>query len=72
MNNKYYVVIIQNDNTQAVYAYTDFDAALALYHTELAYRGEGRNKTICTILNSIGHEMKTEIWERPVDAGEEE
>ena len=68
---RYYVVIIQNDSTQAVYAYTDFDAALALYHTELAYRGDGRNKTICTILNGVGHEMKTEIWERKVEDTEE-
>lgn len=69
MDEKYYVVIIQNDDTQAVYTYTDLDAALAVFHSELAYRGEGRNKTICTILNNLGHQMKTEMWARPVDEG---
>lgn len=68
----YYLVIIQNDSTQAIYAYPSFDAALAAYHTELAYRGEGRNKTVCVILNSIGGEVKGEYWERKLEENEGE
>lgn len=61
----FYLVIMQNDETQAVFRYGTLDAALAAFHTELAYRGEGRNKTVCTILNRIGEAIKRECWERP-------
>ena len=67
----YYLVIIQNDTTQAVYSYETLDAAISMFHTELAYRGDGRNKTVCVILNKNGELMKRETWERPVSSEEE-
>lgn len=67
----YYLVIIQNDTTQAVYSYETLDAAISMFHTELAYRGDGRNKTVCVILNKKGELVKRETWEKPTN-GEEE
>lgn len=63
----YYLVIIQNDTTQAVYSYETLDAAISMFHTELAYRGDGRNRTVCVILNKNGELVKREFWERPVE-----
>lgn len=63
----YYLVIIQNDTTQAVYSYETVDAAMSMFHTELAYRGDGRNRTVCVILNKNGELVKREFWERPVE-----
>jgi hypothetical protein len=48
----YYTVIIQNDNTQAIFAYATLNEAKAKYHSELAYRAEGRTSTKCAILTS--------------------
>lgn len=58
----YYLVIIQNQNTQAVYVYESLDTALSVFHSELAYRGEGRNSTTCVIINAIGETIKTDHW----------
>lgn len=60
----FYLVIMQNDTTQTVYSYTTLDDALAAFHNELAYRAEGRNKTVCVILNSVGDLIKKEYWKR--------
>lgn len=60
----YYVIIIQNADTQAVYAYESLDTALSVFHSELAYRGEGRNSTTCVIINAIGETLKTDHWEK--------
>lgn len=59
----FYLVIIQNDASRAVYKYDTLDAALAQFHNELAYRAEGRIKTVCVILNNIGELVKREDWE---------
>ena len=61
----FYLVTMQNGETQIVYAYQSLDEAVAAFHSELAYRGEGRNKTVCVILNSIGELVKREYWVRP-------
>ena len=61
----FYLVIMQNDTTQVVYSYETLDAALSAFHGELAYRGEGRDKTVCVILSSIGELIKREYWTRP-------
>lgn len=63
----FYLVIMQNDTTQVVYSYETLDAALSAFHGELAYRGEGRDKTVCCILSSIGELIKREYWTRPVN-----
>ena len=64
---KYYLVIVQNDESQAVYAYDNVDAALAALHSELAYRGDGRNSTLCIIFNAYGAVIKNERWERVIE-----
>lgn len=46
----YYTIIIQNDNTQAIFAYATLNEAKAKYHSELAYRAESRTSTKCAIL----------------------
>ena len=58
----YYLAIVQNGTTQALYAYSSYDAALAAYHSELAYRAEGRTSTLCVILDMYGNTMKQEYW----------
>lgn len=60
----YYLVIIQNDDTCAIYKYTDYDEALAVMYSELAYRGEGREQTLCFILKGDGSIPKEEYWKK--------
>lgn len=59
---KYYLVIVQNDSAQAIYVYDGIDAALAAYHSELAYRAESRVKTLCVIIDSFGNTIRKECW----------
>ena len=61
---KFYLVIIQNDSTQAVFSYDSYDSAMAKFHTELAYRGEGRNSTVCVLLNRAGELVRRDEWIR--------
>ena len=74
MNNKYYLAIVQNDTIAALYAKDSYEDALALYHTELAYRAEGRTSTKCAILNSDLEVVKREsyIAQTPVTESEGE
>lgn len=60
----YYVVIIQNNSSQAVFPYNSYDDALAMFHTELAYRAETRTSTCCVILDYQGNMHKTEYWQK--------
>ena len=48
----YYLVIVQNESIPAIYSYQSEAEALAAFHTELAYRAEGRTSTKCSILDS--------------------
>lgn len=59
---KYYLVIIQNGNTQAIYEKANYDAALSAFHSELAYRAEGRTSTMCMIIDGNGNVYKREMW----------
>ena len=68
----YYLAIIQNESTCAIFKYDDLDAALAAFHNELAYRGEGRNSTLCVILDKIGGTIKREKWERAINPEQQE
>lgn len=61
---KWYVVIIQNNSTQAVYPYDSYDAALSAFHNELAYRGDGRTSTVCVILDEQGNTHAKEYWKK--------
>ena len=68
----YYVAVIQNNNTPALFAYNTESEALAAYHTELAYRAEGRTSTVCAILNSTLQVLRNEIWEAEPTVFEQE
>lgn len=57
------LVKLQNDSTTVVFAYENQSDALAAFHTELAYRGDGRTSTMCAILNRAGEVLKRERWE---------
>lgn len=61
----YYLIIIQNDDTQAIYRYNSLDAVMAAYHTELAYRAEGRTSTKCAILDSDMCVVRSEVFTAP-------
>ena len=61
---KYYLAIVQNDSSAAIYSYTNLDEALAAFHSELAYYAEGRDKTLCIIFDSDGGRIRTETWTR--------
>ena len=53
----------QNESTNALYSYSDKDAALTASHTELAYRVEGRTSTRGVICDEYGNTVKKEIGE---------
>lgn len=61
----FYLAIVQNDTTNALYSYSTYEGALARFHTELAYRAEGRTQTVCTILNSNGEVLRNEVYTAP-------
>lgn len=64
----FYLLVVQNESTPAIYAYNSHDAALAAFHTEMAYRHEDRHSTKCMILNSNLGTLETEIYvAQPVD-----
>lgn len=58
----YYLVIIQNDETCAVYKHTSYDEALAALYSEMAYRGNGRTETLCIIIKGDSSIPKMEYW----------
>ena len=58
----YYLVIVQNNETQAVYRYSTYNEALAAYHAELAYRAEGRTSTKCAILDNNLSCVRQEVY----------
>lgn len=62
----FYLVIVQNDEAQAIYRYTTYEEALAAYHTELAYRAEGRRSTKCAILDRDLNMLRQEVYTAPV------
>lgn len=68
----YYLAIVQNDETQALYRYNTYEEALAAYHTELAYRAEGRKSTKCAILNGDLQLLRQETYIAPVSDNTEE
>lgn len=68
----YYLAIVQNDTTNALYSYSTYEDALAAYHTELAYRAEGRKSTKCAILNGDLQMLRQETYVAPVSDNAEE
>lgn len=68
---QYFLFLVQNNSVCANYGFNNLDDALAMFHSELAYRGEGRTATLCVILDRIGGTIKRDYWERPVVTEEE-
>lgn len=68
----YYLAIIQNNTTNALYIYNTFEDALAAYHTELAYRSDDRTSTRCVIFDSELRTLRAEVYEKPVDVTPEQ
>lgn len=61
----YFLAIIQKsegETTQAIYRYLTFDEAYCAFHYELQYRGGGREKTTCLILDEDGQVLRSETW----------
>lgn len=58
----FYLAIVQNDETQALNRYNTYEEALAAYHTELAYRAEGRTSTKCAILDKDLSMLRQETY----------
>lgn len=58
----YTVLIMQNETTPAVYAFATENEALAYYHTELAYRADGRTSTKCAILDPNFNMLRQENY----------
>ena len=48
----FYLITVQNGDTPSMLGYDSYDAALAAFHTELAYRHESRTSTRCMIIDS--------------------
>lgn len=63
----YYLAIIQNHGeSNALFPFSNFEEALARYHTELAYRATGRTQTVCSILNAEGQVLRNEVYNAPI------
>lgn len=62
---KHYLVKIQNGTTCACLAYDSKDAAMAAYHTELAYRSSDRASTLCVVINESGGIIASEKYVAP-------
>lgn len=56
----YFVLVMQNETTPAVYAFSTENEALAYYHNELAYRHESRTSTKCAILDNSFQVLRCE------------
>lgn len=68
----YYLALVQNDETQALYRFSTLEEALSMYHSELAYRGEGRTSTKCLILDSDLNTYMKESYTASVSDNTEE
>lgn len=68
----YYLAIVQNNNTQALYRYDSYDAALAAFHSELAYRSADRTSTKCALLDSNLGMIRQEVYGAETNTNEPE
>ena len=59
----YFLAIIQNYTTPAFYSYGTKSAALATFHSELAYRHEARTSTVCILFDEKGNELKRDYYD---------
>ena len=68
----YFLAIVQNNNTQALYRYDSYDAALAAYHSELAYRSADRTSTKCALLDANLSMIRQEVYGAETNTNEPE
>ncbi len=68
----YYLIIIQNNTTSAIYAHNNYDSALVAFHNELAWRGIDRTRTVCVIMDESGMVLRNEIWMKQEEVVESE
>lgn len=63
---KYYLAVVQNPETENetanLYAYNNENDAYALFHNELAVRGETRTGTMCKIFTDSGVTLAEEYY----------
>jgi hypothetical protein len=68
---KYYLAVVQNPETENetanLYAYNSENDAYALFHNELAVRGETRTGTMCKIFTDEGFIVAEEIYTKTPD-----
>lgn len=62
MNEKYHLIIIQNEDVLSALTFTSWNDVMARFHTELAYRDASRRSTVCIILSSTGQELKRDVY----------
>ena len=67
---KFYLAVIQNETTSALFSYDSQDAALADYHKELAYRASSRTSTKCALMNDELEVIKRESYYAPKESEE--
>jgi len=62
---KYFLVIIQNGEIPAIYAYDTLERAQKAQWAEMAYDDLSRTSTITTIIDSNGMQYSPMSWVRP-------
>lgn len=67
----YYLAIVQNNDTQALYSFNSYDEALARFHSELAYRSADRTSTKCALLDSNLGMIRQEVYDAETVTTEE-
>lgn len=68
----YYLAIVQNNDTQALYSFNSYDEALARFHSELSYRAEGRTSTKCALLDANLGMIRQEVYGAETNTNEPE
>ena len=63
---KYFLVIIQNGETPAIFAYDTIERAQKAQWAEMAYDDASRTSTITVIIDSNGMQYSPLSWKRPV------
>lgn len=58
----YILTIVQNGNVCTAYGYEKKEDALAMFHSELAYRGEGRVSTVFYLIDAYGNKVDKDTW----------
>ena len=67
----YFLAIVQNNSTQALYRYNSYDEALAAFHSELAYRSADRASTKCALLDANLSMIRQEVYGAETDVNED-